>query len=491
MTSYLQKLELLDQAYAIQFYSEKKIKDDVDVEAFINKASFLGSNSQHEVLNLHWNSVYIFHSSMCGECRSLFDCKPIKAGECMLKVPHSVKLTQDSLPPKVSSLLRKDVSNRTKLALVILLHQKLGQASKWDPYMSSLPPDWNALTVVLISLGRALFNALPLLPITHGMKCNGFFFGLHYYLPLRTLSLYVQFKGRGVEGVTLALHFHLALVGVKVLTGVVAIGYSVFIVFLLLPMFSYSANYHYFLLEFFSRSRSPVKPERSTERAERRSRSPRRIRASPPPSKGMKRNPSPEDGSLAEKEKEAAINYLDGVIEKLRDTKESRIEEPIFMLLIIGCRLSTIIYKSALLYLAYTSVESLSDSFKLDLAFDLSLSALLGENVYNFGELLAHPIVESARDKAVYQGFREYDGRVKIESRIYRCKPINLSYYTSTRKRANVLIERNMTDYGNLSGPEIGFYLIKTSSIIVIILNSSSLSLMLLKLCLFFITNAY
>ncbi|GKD34879.1 serine/arginine-rich splicing factor RS2Z32, partial [Tanacetum coccineum] len=40
----------------------------------------------------------------------------------------------------------------------------------------------------------------------------------------------------------------------------------------------------------------------------------------------------------------------------------------------------------------YTSVESLSDSFKLDLAFDLSLSALLGENVYNFGELLAHPI---------------------------------------------------------------------------------------------------
>ncbi|RWW28874.1 hypothetical protein GW17_00006618 [Ensete ventricosum] len=28
-----------------------------------------------------------------------------------------------------------------------------------------------------------------------------------------------------------------------------------------------------------------------------------------------------------------------------------------------------------------------------DLAFDLSLSALLGDNIYNFGELLAHPIV--------------------------------------------------------------------------------------------------
>ncbi|GAB2296060.1 26S proteasome non-ATPase regulatory subunit 13 A [Dionaea muscipula] len=52
-------------------------------------------------------------------------------------------------------------------------------------------------------------------------------------------------------------------------------------------------------------------------------------------------------------------------------------------------------YKSALLYLACTKVESLSDSFKLDLAFDLSLSALLGDNIYNFGELLAHPIVKS------------------------------------------------------------------------------------------------
>ncbi|XP_062078041.1 26S proteasome non-ATPase regulatory subunit 13 homolog A-like [Humulus lupulus] len=49
-------------------------------------------------------------------------------------------------------------------------------------------------------------------------------------------------------------------------------------------------------------------------------------------------------------------------------------------------------YKSALLYLAYTLVESLSESFKLDLAFGLSLSVLLGDNIYNFGELLAHPI---------------------------------------------------------------------------------------------------
>ncbi|QHO40064.1 uncharacterized protein DS421_5g134460 [Arachis hypogaea] len=142
-------------------------------------------------------------------------------------------------------------------------------------------------------------------------------------------------------------------------------------------------------------------------------------------------------------EKEAAVGYLDGVIEKLQATREQRIEEPI---LYIKMRIAIIkleqgdqkeckklledgkstldsmtdidpsvyasyywvssqyhksrqefaeFYKSALLYLAYTSVESLSDSFKLDLAFDLSLSALLGDNIYNFGELLAHPIIKS------------------------------------------------------------------------------------------------
>uniref|UniRef100_A0A7N0UZ13 PCI domain-containing protein n=1 Tax=Kalanchoe fedtschenkoi TaxID=63787 RepID=A0A7N0UZ13_KALFE len=142
-------------------------------------------------------------------------------------------------------------------------------------------------------------------------------------------------------------------------------------------------------------------------------------------------------------EKEAAITYLEGVIEKIRATKEMRIEEPV---LYIKMQIAALkleqgnqkecknlledgkttldsmtdidpsvyasfywvssqyyksrqefseFYKSALLYLAYTSVESLSESFKLDLAFDLSLSALLGDNIYNFGELLAHPLIQS------------------------------------------------------------------------------------------------
>eukprot|EP00250_Pteridium_aquilinum_P001348 c11557_g1_i1 orf=163-1323(+) len=148
-------------------------------------------------------------------------------------------------------------------------------------------------------------------------------------------------------------------------------------------------------------------------------------------------------------EVEIAISYLSEVIEKLRATQERRIEEPILYLnmRIAALKLeqgdqkeckrlleegkSTLdsmtdvdpsvhanfhwvssqyfksrqefaeFYKSALMYLAYTSVETLSEPFKLDLAFDLSLAALLGDNIYNFGELLAHPIVKSLLGSSV------------------------------------------------------------------------------------------
>ncbi|KAL6008221.1 26S proteasome non-ATPase regulatory subunit 13 B [Asimina triloba] len=142
-------------------------------------------------------------------------------------------------------------------------------------------------------------------------------------------------------------------------------------------------------------------------------------------------------------EKSTAIAYLDGVIDKLLAARELRVDEPILYVklqvalfrLEMGdhkeckkllekgkttldsmtdidpsvyasyywvssqyhkfCREFAEFYRSALLYLAYTTVESLSDTFKLDLAFDLSLAALLGDNIYNFGELLAHPIIKS------------------------------------------------------------------------------------------------
>lgn len=50
-------------------------------------------------------------------------------------------------------------------------------------------------------------------------------------------------------------------------------------------------------------------------------------------------------------------------------------------------------YKSSLLYLAFISSDSLPPEQRLSLAVDISLAALLGDDVYNFGELLLHPIV--------------------------------------------------------------------------------------------------
>ncbi|KAL7315832.1 26S proteasome regulatory subunit [Mucor circinelloides] len=52
-------------------------------------------------------------------------------------------------------------------------------------------------------------------------------------------------------------------------------------------------------------------------------------------------------------------------------------------------------YKSALLYLACVDVEELNVNDRIERAYDLSLSALLGDMIYNFGELLMHPILDS------------------------------------------------------------------------------------------------
>lgn len=63
-------------------------------------------------------------------------------------------------------------------------------------------------------------------------------------------------------------------------------------------------------------------------------------------------------------------------------------------------------YKSGLLYLAFISSDSLPADVKLSLAVDISLAALLGDNVYNFGELLLHPIMK-ALSESPYAWLRE------------------------------------------------------------------------------------
>ncbi|KAL4859894.1 26S proteasome non-ATPase regulatory subunit 13 A [Chlorella vulgaris] len=63
-------------------------------------------------------------------------------------------------------------------------------------------------------------------------------------------------------------------------------------------------------------------------------------------------------------------------------------------------------YRATLMYLAYVSQDTLPQEFRQALAVDISLAALLGEDVYNFGELLLHPII-NALDEGGYGWLHE------------------------------------------------------------------------------------
>lgn len=50
-------------------------------------------------------------------------------------------------------------------------------------------------------------------------------------------------------------------------------------------------------------------------------------------------------------------------------------------------------YRAVLMYLAYTPVEDFSAEEKYVLATDMAIAAVVGEMVYNFGEVIATPIL--------------------------------------------------------------------------------------------------
>lgn len=52
-------------------------------------------------------------------------------------------------------------------------------------------------------------------------------------------------------------------------------------------------------------------------------------------------------------------------------------------------------YRTTLLYLACIDLESLPLSERQKLAYDLSVAALVSDSIYNFGELLLHPILDT------------------------------------------------------------------------------------------------
>lgn len=54
-------------------------------------------------------------------------------------------------------------------------------------------------------------------------------------------------------------------------------------------------------------------------------------------------------------------------------------------------------YRTALLYLACVELSDITLNDRQHIAYDLSIAALVSENIYNFGELLLHPILDSLK----------------------------------------------------------------------------------------------
>ncbi|XP_059458750.1 ribulose-1,5 bisphosphate carboxylase/oxygenase large subunit N-methyltransferase, chloroplastic [Corylus avellana] len=86
--------------------------------------------------------------------RSLFASKTIQTGEYILKVPYCVEITPDNLLPEIKSLLGDEVGNIAKLAIVVLVEQKLGQKSEWAPYISRLPQHGEMHNTIFWSKGE-------------------------------------------------------------------------------------------------------------------------------------------------------------------------------------------------------------------------------------------------------------------------------------------------------------------------------------------------
>ncbi|KAK8672219.1 hypothetical protein V6N13_110592 [Hibiscus sabdariffa] len=71
--------------------------------------------------------------------RSLFASENIQSGDCILKVPYSVQITPDNLLPKIKALLSDKIETISKLAVILLVEQKMDQDSRWGPYICCLP----------------------------------------------------------------------------------------------------------------------------------------------------------------------------------------------------------------------------------------------------------------------------------------------------------------------------------------------------------------
>ncbi|KAF8486999.1 hypothetical protein DFH94DRAFT_621657 [Russula ochroleuca] len=100
-------------------------------------------------------------------------------------------------------------------------------------------------------------------------------------------------------------------------------------------------------------------------------------------------------------------------------------------------------YRSSLLYLACVDLEKdMSQDERLLRAHDLALSAFLAETIYNFGELLMHPILDSLDGtphewiKKLLFTFNEGNiGKFEAQSPLFGQEPILLGNYPFLRQK--------------------------------------------------------
>ncbi|KAL2268115.1 hypothetical protein VTJ83DRAFT_2961 [Remersonia thermophila] len=64
-------------------------------------------------------------------------------------------------------------------------------------------------------------------------------------------------------------------------------------------------------------------------------------------------------------------------------------------------------YRTALLYLACIDIQSLSPAERRNRAYDLAMAALVSTSIYNFGELLLHPILDALAERDEDKWLRE------------------------------------------------------------------------------------
>ncbi|XP_039259015.1 26S proteasome non-ATPase regulatory subunit 13-like [Styela clava] len=149
-------------------------------------------------------------------------------------------------------------------------------------------------------------------------------------------------------------------------------------------------------------------------------------------------------------------------------------------------------YKDALRYLGCTDIKDIPLEEQQERAFYLGLAGLLGSEVYNFGELLQHPVLESLRDTPrqwlidLLYAFNSGDmGKMRQIKSLWASQPDLAANELSLRQKIMLLCLMEMTFTRPANNRHISFQEIATKTEIapneVEILTMKAMSLGLVK----------